>query len=145
MKNVFRSRNIFRAFTRRSWIWTKTSWKVKNEIDEDEDDGCDDVCDVVWWCDVVLWCCIAMLCCVVLWCYVVMLCCDVVLWCCVVMLCCDVMLFCDVVCDGVWDVVCDGVSCVEGSAKVKWMILSCKGVLLTDGQTNERTNGHWWL
>ena len=39
-------------------------------------------------------------------------------WCCVVM--CD-----DVVWDGVWNVLFDGVSGVEGSGKVKWMILSC--------------------
>ena len=43
---------------------------------------------------------------------------DIVWWCSVVMLCDDV------VCDGVWDVVCDGVSCIEGSGKMKWMILS---------------------
>ena len=115
-------------------------------------------CDVVLWCcDVVLWCCVVILCCdVVLWCCVVMLCCDVVcdvvLWCCVVMLCYDIVLCCCVVlwscvmmlcCDGVWDVVCDGVSGGECCGKVKWMILSCLGVLMTDwrtdGQTDERT------
>ena len=63
-----------------------------------------------------------------------MLCCDVVLWCCVVMLCCDN------VCDGVWDVVCDGVSGGECCGKVKWMILSCLGVLVTDGRTDGRTD-----
>ena len=48
---------------------------------------------------------------------------DVVWLCCVVMLCDDVVW--DGVWDGVWDVMCDGVSGVEGSGKVKWMILSC--------------------
>ena len=75
-------------------------------------------CDVVLWCSVVLWCC------------VLMLFFDVVLWC----------LCCDVVCDGVWDVVCDGVIGGECCGKVKWMILCCLGVLLTDRQTDERTD-----
>ena len=51
-----------------------------------------------------------------------------------VWLCCVVMLCDDVVCDGVWDVVCDGVSGVKGSGNVKWMILICLGVLVTDRQ-----------
>ena len=126
--------------------------QVKDEMDDDEDDGCDVVCDVVWWCcvmmlcdDVVMWCCV--------WYCVVMLCCDVVFWCCVVMLCFDVVFWCCVVmfvlwcC--VWDVVCDGVIGGECCGKVKWMILCCFGVLLTDWltdwRTDERTNGHWWF
>ena len=81
-------------------------------MDDDEDDFHDSVCDVVWWyCDVILH---------------VMLCCDIVFWC----------MCCDVVCDGVWDVVCDGVSGGECCGKVKWMILSCLGVLVTDGRTD---------
>ena len=50
------------------------------------------------------------------------------------------MLCCDVVCDGVWDVVCDGVSGGECCGKVKWMILSCLGVLVTDWRTDEQTD-----
>ena len=42
----------------------------------------------------------------------------------------------DVVCD----VVCDGVTGSEGNGKVKWLILSCLGVLVTDWQTDERTD-----
>ena len=56
---------------------------------------------------------------------------------------CDVMS--DVVCDGVHDGVCDvvdgGVIGGEGTSKVEWLILSCLGVLVTDRQTDERTNG----
>ena len=52
--------------------------QVKDEMDVDEDDGYDGVCDVVlWWC--------------------VMMCGDVVLWCSVVV--CYVMSWCDVVCE----------------------------------------------
>ena len=59
------------------------------------------------------------------------------------------MLVCGDVCDDVFDVVCDvdimcdgvfdGVNGGEGSGKVKWMILSWWGVLVTDRQTNKRT------
>ena len=56
--------------------------------------------------------------------------CDVVLWCYVVMLCCDM---------------CNGVSGVECCGKVEWLILSCLGVLVSDTQTDGRTNRHGWL
>ena len=38
--------------------------QVKDEMDVDEDDGCDGVWDVVWdvGCDVVWWRCVMMLC-----------------------------------------------------------------------------------
>ena len=38
-----------------------------------------------------------------------------------------------------------GVSGGEGSGMVEWLILGCLGVLVTDGWTDERTDGHWWL
>ena len=40
----------------------------------------------------------------------------------------------DDVCDGVCDVVCDVVWGVEGGGKVKWLILCCLGVLISDGR-----------
>ena len=67
----------------------------------DEDDGWDCMWDVVWWCCVM------------------MLCGDVVWWSYVMML--YVMVLYVIVCE----MVCEGVSGVEGSGKVKWMILSC--------------------
>ena len=68
--------------------------QLKDEMDDDEDDGCGSVCDVVMWCcDVMLCCDVAMLC--------VMLCCDVVL-CCVVMLC---VMVCEMLCVMLWVVV----------------------------------------
>ena len=43
---------------------------------------------------------------------------------------------CDGVYDDVCDVVCDVVWGVEGGGKVKWLILCCLGVLLSDGVTD---------
>ena len=59
------------------------------------------------------------------------------------MLCSDIM--CDALCVCVCYVVCDSVSDVVYVGVVEWLILCSFGVLLSDGQTNERTDGHLYF
>ena len=74
-----------------------------------------------WWCmcDFVWWWCVVM--CVMM---CLMLC---------VMMC---LILCVMLCDGLFD----GVNSGGGCGKVKWLILRCWGVLMTDWQTDRWMN-----